>query len=290
MQVSSAFDALKLETRSPGDQNALDILRGRWISDFSRLRPGLVAGNIDLFDHDLPRIAAQELGHGGKLHKFDVLELGPLEGAHSYQLEALGANSVFAIEANPEAYVKCLITKEILRLQRVQFMLGDFVRHLEESTRRYDLVFASGVLYHMSNPLHLLRLIASRTDKLFLWTHFFDSERAASAESRTSRRAIPVCFEGINATYYVRNYDDIDISANVFLGGNELEAAWMQQSDILRSLSILGFDRVKVISVNLEQHAGPFMSLVAWRTGRARWLARMRGSRMRSLIRAVARR
>lgn len=276
---SAAFDALKLETRAPGDQNALDILRGRWISDFSRLRPGLTAGNIDLFDHDLPRIAAQELGRRGHLRNIDVLELGPLEGAHSYQLEALGAKSVFAIEANPEAYLKCLITKEILHLQRVHFMLGDFVRYLEESTRRYDLIFASGVLYHMSNPLHLLALIASRTDRLFLWTHFFDSDRAASGESRISRRAIPVRFENINATYYVRNYDDVDMSANVFLGGNQLEAAWMQQSDILRSLSILGFDKVKVVSVNLEQHAGPFMALVARRTRRPRWLVRRRASR-----------
>lgn len=258
MQVgSAAFDALKLETRAPGDQNALDILRGRWISDFSRLRPGLTAGSIDLFDHDLPRVAAREFGRGGKLRNFDVLELGPLEGAHSYQLEALGAKSVLAIEANPEAYVKCLITKEILHLRRVHFMLGDFVRYLEESTRRYDLIFASGVLYHMSNPLHLLALVAKKTDKLFLWTHFFDPERAASGESRIGRRAVPVRFENIDATYYVRDYDEIDLSANVFLGGNQLEAAWMQQSEILRSLSILGFDKVNVVSVTLDQHEAP---------------------------------
>ena len=274
MQVSpAAFDALKMVTRAPSDQNALDLLRGRWISNFSVLRPDLAAGNVDLFNHDLPRIAAEELGRRGKLSGFDVLELGPLEGAHSYQLQALGADSILGIEANPEAFVKCLITKEILRLRHVHFMLGDFVRYLEDTTQKYDLIFASGVLYHMSNPLHLLSLMAGKTDRLFLWTHFFDSARAAPSESRTGRRAVPVYSEGINATYYVREYDDVDTgSANIFLGGNQLQAAWMEKSDIVKSLQSMGFDTVKVVAVNMEEHAGPHMSLVASRNPRRNWL------------------
>ena len=44
-----------------------------------------------------------------------VLELGPLEGAHTYQLHQRGANIV-AVEASKQAYLKCLITKEIVGL------------------------------------------------------------------------------------------------------------------------------------------------------------------------------
>ncbi len=36
----------------------------------------------------------------------NILELGPLEGAHTYQLRIL------AIEANAEAFLKCLVVKE----------------------------------------------------------------------------------------------------------------------------------------------------------------------------------
>ena len=41
------------------------------------------------------------------------------------------------------------------------FLLGDFVKHLEtHPDERYDMVLASGVLYHSTDPVHLLELIA----------------------------------------------------------------------------------------------------------------------------------
>jgi len=36
-------------------------------------------------------------------------------------------------------------------------MLGDFTLHLQECTERFDLVFCCGVLYHMQDPLRLIR-------------------------------------------------------------------------------------------------------------------------------------
>ena len=66
---------------------------------------------------------------------FRILELGPLEGAHTYQLEKLGAAEIVAIEANKEAFLKCLIIKELAQLERARFLLGDFVTYLEFSLR-----------------------------------------------------------------------------------------------------------------------------------------------------------
>jgi SAM-dependent methyltransferase len=80
-----------------------------------------------------------------------VLELGPLEGGHSFMFERLGAREVIAIEANPRAYLKCLIIKELLDLRRVRFLCGDFLEYLRADGTDFDLVFASGVLYHMRN-------------------------------------------------------------------------------------------------------------------------------------------
>jgi Protein of unknown function (DUF1698) len=82
-----------------------------------------------------------------------VLELGPLEGAHTYRLQQLGAGRILAIESNVEAYLKCLIVKEALGMKRAEFMLGDFTLYLQECTERFDLVFCCGVLYHMQDPL-----------------------------------------------------------------------------------------------------------------------------------------
>jgi hypothetical protein len=66
-------------------------------------------------------------------------------------LEAAGAQ-IDAIEANQRTYLRCLITKEILGLTRSKFWLGDFIKALENWDQRYDLIVASGVLYHLKNP------------------------------------------------------------------------------------------------------------------------------------------
>jgi hypothetical protein len=76
----------------------------------------------------------------------------------------LEAAQIDAIEANQRAYLRCLITKEILGLTRSKFWLGDFIKALENWDQRYDLIVASGVLYHLKNPLHLVELTAKRTD------------------------------------------------------------------------------------------------------------------------------
>ena len=98
-------------------------------------------------------------------------------------------------KATPEAYLKCLVVKQLLGLQS-SFRLGDFVRTLEDEARRYDLIYASGVLYHMPDPLHLLRLIAERTDRAYVWTHFQDPHHAFG------RAPSAVVREGLAATYY----------------------------------------------------------------------------------------
>ena len=86
-----------------------------------------------------------------------------------------------AIEANRRAFLKCLCIKEVLGLERVDFRLGDFVAYLKNSKNdNYDVVLASGILYHMQQPIEVLDLIASLTNKIFLWTHYYDEEQVRS--------------------------------------------------------------------------------------------------------------
>ena len=67
--------------------------------------------------------------------------------------------SVVAVESNTRAYLKCLVVKELLDLQRCHFLLGDFVPYLQETPERFELLLASGVLYHSPDPLAMLALL-----------------------------------------------------------------------------------------------------------------------------------
>lgn len=74
----------------------------------------------------------------GSLDAMTILELGPLEGAHTYQLARLGAKHILAIEANSEAYLKCLVVKEILQIPRCRFLLGDCLIFLQAHHDPFD--------------------------------------------------------------------------------------------------------------------------------------------------------
>ena len=166
----------------PSDQNALDLFAGEWSSQPPRNRPELKAGVTPLFDD--PRISWAhhrliDMGLEGGVAGRDVLELGPLEGGHSYLLDRLGAKSITAVEANARAYLKCLIAKETFGMPRVRFLLGDCLMHLRTPEQRYDIGVACGILYHLTNPVELLELLAARCEALFLWTVFYDPEFVA---------------------------------------------------------------------------------------------------------------
>ena len=86
----------------PSDQNALDLFAGEWSSSPPADRPELKAGATPLFDD--PRIAwahhrLMEMGVAGGFTGRDVLELGPLEGGHTYLIDRLNPTAVTAVEA-----------------------------------------------------------------------------------------------------------------------------------------------------------------------------------------------
>jgi phospholipid N-methyltransferase len=113
-----------------------------------------------------------------------ILELGPLEGANTKQLLDLGARSVTAIEANRELFLKCLVAKNEIPLPAARFVFGDLNEVLQREEFRnadFDLCFASGVLYHMEDPLATIDLVTSAAPVVFVWSHVA-SDRAPTGE------------------------------------------------------------------------------------------------------------
>jgi SAM-dependent methyltransferase len=187
-----------------------------------------------------------------------VLELGPLEGAHTYQLEKLGSASILAIEANAEAFLKCLITKEITGLRAATFMHGDFSEYLKEGNERFDLVFCCGVLYHMADPLALIEAIAKITEKCYVWTHYYDIEhyRGAPREARSDPR-----YPGVRM--YALEYNDMD--SDRFWGGNRPISVWLERNDIVSAFRRVGFDKIDVIDEAPDHPNGACFSFGARR-------------------------
>ena len=247
----------------PSLQNAIDLVPG-WVGQMPP-HTGLVAGKATLYaDTRIDWLLTECFAVAGKA----VLELGPLEAFHTDMLHRAGAASIDAIEANSLAYLRCLITKEALDLHHANFYLGDFLTWLEQSDRRYDLVVASGVLYHSHDPVRLLQLICERADSFFLWTHYFDEIAMPRNDVRRtpfSDRVETKRCRGVTVRLHERSYHKAWRDPS-FCGGLQDGHFWIDRADILKLIAAFGFDRIRIADEQPDHENGPSFSIFAERT------------------------
>lgn len=246
----------------PCDQNAVDIFKGEWSSRFPEFA-GVQAGTIPLFDDERIKWLLSSVD----VSNLNLLELGPLEGGHSYMLEKAGAKKITAIEANTKAFLKCLITKEIIGLKRTKFLCGDFVNYLENNNDTYDGVIACGVLYHMSDPVRLIHLISrSAIDFIFIWTHYYDENwvKKNSNKERFSG-SIQYKYMDLLVNYHRQNYLLKKSNIVGFCGGGYGFSYWMSRDQIIDTLSYFGFTRHQISFDEYNHPNGPSFAIIARR-------------------------
>src|SRR5262249_7347441 len=204
----------------------------------------------------------------GGVGGYRVLELGPLEGGHSYMMEKAGAASVLAIEACALSFLKCLIVKELLPLQRVRFQFANFMQFLAEGTETFDLILASGVLYHQREPIACIKRMAARSDRVFIWTHYYqdgmDSDRVKAGFFRPAARAE---LDGFQCDLFRLDYDAYAKHVK-YRGGIDEYAHWMRKEDLLACLEHFGLGEIRIAFDRTEHLYGPNLALLARRSGR----------------------
>lgn len=248
----------------PSPQNAVNIFQEEWISRFPGPFNELQAGEAALFEDDRIEWALKEIGgiQGKK-----ILELGPLEGGHAYMLQKHGAGSVTSIEANPRAFLRCLIVKQILKLDRVDFLCGDFMEYLRHQLESFDLCVASGVLYHMCHPVEMIALAAQRSAQLFLWTHYYDQEICRQNLLLRPRFSSnhQANYQGFTYTQHRYHYKSAR-AWNTFCGGPASYSHWLSKEDILACCRYFGFHTIKISHDTPLHPHGPSFALLASKT------------------------
>jgi hypothetical protein len=245
---------------APDPQHALDAFAGEWLCRLPPPFAELRAGSIEAFQD--ARISQWIAAIGGIAGR-SVLELGPLEGGHSYMLEQAGAAQIVAVEANTRAFLKCLVVKEILQLRRVQFLCGDAVAYLQGDEPHFDIGVASGVLYHLQDPIELIARLANRVDHLFLWTHYYDADLLSTGQW-SDRYAAPKAHitRGFRHFRYRYSYEAA-LDALHFAGGAELTSCWINRADLFAALAFFGFQAIRILGEHPNHPHGPAITVVA---------------------------
>jgi len=199
-----------------------------------------------------------------------ILEIGPLEGGHSCMLERAGAAEVLAVEANTRSYLKCLCVKEVFGLRAVRFVLGDCMAFMEQDRGGWDMVFASGVLYHMQDPMGFLTHLPKLAPRVLLWTHYYDA--AIVRGDPAIAHKFGACVRGTRAGFpyeFVQQSYKEALHWKGFCGGSAATSEWLTRDTILGYLRHLGYGRLEVAFETPDHPNGPAFAVYAERTAAA---------------------
>ncbi|CAN5571014.1 hypothetical protein BH18VER1_BH18VER1_07370 [soil metagenome] len=174
-----------------------------------------------------------------------ILELGALEGAHTFMLaEHSQVQRVVALEGRAANLRKALFLKSIFGAQKAEFLQAN----LETDPLSYgdfDAVFCSGLLYHLPEPWKLIERIAAVAPKLFLWTMYSDD---ASAD---------LLVEGFRGRRQVEGGVDEPLS------GLSDYSIWLTLGSLIEALTRSGYERIEIFQNDLAHPAGPAVTLGA---------------------------
>lgn len=243
-------------TEAPSDRQAFRIFDGEWSSAI----PGIGMGGIGLFNDDRLHWISDRIG---TFADKSILELGPLEGGHTAMMAKDGPSRLLAIESNSRAFLKCLIVKNYFNL-KADFLLGDFREYVAWTDEKFDFVLASGVLYHMREPVTLLENIARVTKSVGIWTHYYDDDIIHSKEHlsrRFAREASTRKLHGHDVVMYEQSYLDA-VSWGGFCGGSAANSFWLTRDSLLGALRVLGFS-IEIGAEERDHPNGPCILLLA---------------------------
>ena len=175
-----------------------------------------------------------------------ILELGSLEGAHSFILaEHPGVERVVALEGRETNLRKARLVQDLLGIRNVKFEQAN----LEESDLRrfgtFDAVFCCGLLYHLPEPWRLLEQLPAIAPLLFIWTQY-----AAEDEARDIGR-------GLRGKIHVEGGTDEPLS------GLSPTATWLTLQSLRDLLGASGYRRVEVIFDDTTHPNGPAVTIGA---------------------------
>jgi hypothetical protein len=244
---------------APSTQGTLGIFEDGWADSATLLGGGVPSGLYD--DARIKWFLEVSQGLTGK----SVLELGPLEGAHTWMLEQAGARSITAVESNARAYLKCLVVKEVMGMHRAGFLFGDFMEFLRQNDEHFEAALACGVLYHLRDPHTLFPLLRSRCEgPVLLWTHYWNptiqGRNPHLAKRLTSVREATLS-TGKTVQFHRHDYERQVLSAR-FWGGNATYSEWMDRPGLEAAIEAGGW-RIAETAFDEPDHVnGPSVAML----------------------------
>jgi SAM-dependent methyltransferase len=183
-------------------------------------------------------------------HPEAILELGSLEGAHSFMLaQHPGVKRVVALEGREANLRKARFLQERLQIHTVEFAQANLEHAELAKFGKFDAIFCCGLLYHLPEPWRLIQQCSSIAPFLFIWTQY-------SAEK-----------EAHNLGNGLRGKTHIEGGPDEPLSGMSATAIWLTLDSLRDLLVRSGYGTVEVIYDDPAHPNGPAVTLGATTLG-----------------------
>jgi hypothetical protein len=181
-------------------------------------------------------------------HPETILELGSLEGAHSFILaQHQGVKRVVALEGREANLRKARFVQELLQISTVEFAQTNLERADLSGFGEFDAVFCCGLLYHLPEPWKLIEQLSVIAPVLFIWTQY-----AAENEAHDVGGGL-------------RGKIHIEGGADEPLSGMSATATWLTLDSLRALLAASGYGSVEVIYDDPVHANGPAVTIGARR-------------------------
>ncbi|MBN8608773.1 MAG: class I SAM-dependent methyltransferase [Caulobacterales bacterium] len=218
---------------------------GPWTTTNIEFKPGrFTMGHAA--EADWPKLRATwiaqlaEFGLRKPLSDMRVLDIGCFEGGVSHNLAVLGAK-VVGLEARETNLRRCEFVAQAAGLSNVRYVLGDMLRLDDHGLGEFDLIVASGVLYHIDAP-DLLPFLKSVRAHCRGVVHLDTHVALEPLEAFEPQPGLTVY--GRSITEHTPGTDDAAKDERVLSSFRNNYAFWLTERSLMNMLNAAGFSMV----------------------------------------------
>lgn len=177
--------------------------------------------------------------NNGSLEGVTILDLGSLEGHFSFEFAARGA-TVLGIEGRQSNVDKALEMQKGLDASRVRFVRDDVRNLSKEKYGEFDVVFAGGILYHLtaSDGLQFLRSISE------VCRRFAVIDTHISFKDETTFEHQGVVYSGKRYVEFETQPSKEEEEKSNWSSIGNTESFWMTHASLLNALTDVGFTSI----------------------------------------------
>lgn len=223
---------------------------GNFADEFAKLNPWIYQFQIEGRTYGGAISAAGDVRlerfFGFAPHPTTILELGSLEGAHSFLLaQHPGVTRVVALEGREANLRKARFVQGLLQVRNVEFVQANLEETDLAAFGRFEAVFCCGLLYHLPEPWRLLAQLPAVAPLLFIWTQY-----AAENEARDIGNGL-------------RGKTHIEGGADEPLSGMSPTATWLTLDTLRDLLRASGYKTIETIHDDPKHPNGPAVTIGA---------------------------